>query len=151
MKAYLLPIILLILSIIIENPAYVQARCVVDKYGYVNEPCIVPTPTISDSFGHKINGTVSTGQQIQIIGYLTNYHYTNQTFAYLVQIQDVNGVTVSLSWITGNLGPYQSFKPAQSWIPTTSGTYTAQIFLWSGLDNPSALQPPQFVAIEVMK
>jgi len=65
-----------------------------------------------------------------------------QTFAYLVQIQDGNGVTVSLAWITGSLSAGQSFSPALSWIPTESGSYTATAFVWESVDNPTALSPP---------
>ncbi len=150
MKAYFL-VILLMVFLIVGNPVPIQARCITDKNGHEVGPCMMPqTPIIFDSYGHQINGAVKAGQQIQIIGYLTNYHYTNQTFAYIVQIQDANGVTMSLSWLVGNLGSYQSFKPAQSWIPLTSGTYTVQIFLWSGLDNPIAFQVPESTSIEVV-
>src|SRR5437879_3741436 len=100
-------------------------------------------PEILDSFGHKINGSVSAGQQIQIAGYLTNDRNTNETFAYLVQIEDSNGVTLSLSWLTGNLNPYKSFKPVQSWTPIASGNYVVQIFVWSSLTNPIALLPEE--------
>jgi len=144
MKVYLL-LILLLPFLLIENPINVQARCI------VNEPCGMPqTPIIVDLSNHQINDAVKVGQQIQIVGYLTNNQYTNKTFAYIVQIQDANGVTMSLSWLTGNLGSYQSLNPRQSWLPTTSGTYTVQIFLWSNLNNPSALQPPEFTSIQVI-
>ncbi len=144
MKIYFL-LILLVLFLLIENPINVQARCIVGE-----SFCMPQTPIILDLSNHQINNTVKVGQQIQIVGYLTNNQYTNKTFAYIVQIQDANGVTMSLSWLTGNLGSYQSLNPIQSWQPTTSGTYTVQIFLWSNLNNPSALQPPESTSIQVI-
>jgi hypothetical protein len=127
-----------------------QARCIVDQNGQVEEPCMPQTILILDSSGHRISGSVKTGQQIQIIGTLTNYHDTNQTFVYLEQIQDPNGVNLSLSWITGTLAPNQSFNPAQSWItPAASGTYVVAIFFWPTLDNPNNLQPPESTTINV--
>jgi hypothetical protein len=144
-KSQYLIIVLLILPLITENTLYAEARCTV-----TDVPCELPIhPVILDSFGHQINGSVSAGQQIQVVGYLTNYHYTNETFVYLLQIQDVNGVTLSLSWITGNLDPYQPLTPAQSWTPTASGIYTAQIFVWRSLADPNAFQPPEFRSIYV--
>ncbi len=106
-------------------------------------------PRIVDSFGNAITGTVKAGQQIQITADLTNGQDRDQPFAYLVQIQDQNGVTVSLSWITGTLSAGQSLNPAQSWTPSSAGTYTAQIFVWQSIDNPNALSPPLTTTINV--
>ncbi|MDE1816964.1 MAG: hypothetical protein KGI11_10450, partial [Thaumarchaeota archaeon] len=94
-----------------------------------------------DSTG-KILDKVMTGQQVQIVSDVTNKVNKDQSFAYLVQIQDNNGITLSLSWITGSLLPDQNMSLSQSWIPKTSGTYTAQIFVWQGVTNPDALSPP---------
>ncbi len=106
-------------------------------------------PRIVDSFGNAITGAVKTGQQVQVTADLANGQDKDQPFAYLVQIQDANGVTVSLSWITGTLTAGQSLNPAQSWTPTASGTYTAQIFVWQSIDNPNALSPPLTTTINV--
>ncbi len=94
-----------------------------------------------DSFGNSLD-TVSVDQQVQISADLANGQDREQSFAYLVQIQDGNGVTVSLAWITGSLSAGQSFSPALSWIPTQAGTYTATAFVWESVDNPTALSPP---------
>ena len=103
---------------------------------------------VVDAFGNTLDG-VSVDQQVQITADLTNGQDREQPFAYLVQIQDENGVTVSLAWITGSLSAGQSFSPALSWIPTTSGTYTATVFVWESVDNPTALSPTVSVDIDV--
>jgi len=105
-------------------------------------------PRIVDSFGNALT-SVKVNQQIQITADLSNGQDRDQPFAYLVQIQDANGVTVSLSWITGTLTGGQSLNPAQSWTPGASGTYTAQIFVWQSIDNPNALSPPLSTTISV--
>jgi len=104
---------------------------------------------IVDPYGNAIVGAVKVGQQIQITDDLANGYDCVQPFAYIVQIQDVNGVTQSLSWITGTLDINQSLNPGQSWIPTAPGTYTAQIFVWDSLDNPNSLAPPMSTTIFV--
>ena len=106
-------------------------------------------PRIVDSLGNAITGPVKVGQQIQITYDLANGQHCAQPFVYIVQIQDHNGLTVSLSWITGTLLAGQSFNPAQSWTPQYEGTYTAQIFTWESLDNPNALVPPVSVSFDV--
>ncbi|AFS81541.1 hypothetical protein NKOR_08410 [Candidatus Nitrosopumilus koreensis AR1] len=101
-----------------------------------------------DAFGNSLD-SVSVDQQVQISADLANGQDREQPFAYLVQIQDANGVTVSLAWITGSLSAGQSFSPALSWIPTQAGTYTATAFVWESVDNPTALSPPVSTTINV--
>jgi hypothetical protein len=103
---------------------------------------------IVDAFGNSLS-TVNVDQQVQITADLANGQDREQAFAYLVQIQDGNGVTVSLAWITGSLSAGQSFSPALSWIPTDAGTYTATAFVWESVDNPTALSPPVTTTIIV--
>jgi hypothetical protein len=101
-----------------------------------------------DAFGNSLT-SVSVDQQVQISAELANGQDREQSFAYLVQVQDGNGVTVSLAWITGSLSAGQSFSPALSWIPTESGSYTATAFVWESVDNPTALSPPVSTTISV--
>jgi len=103
---------------------------------------------IVDAFGNSLD-TVSVDQQVQVSADLANGQDREQTFAYLVQIQDANGVTVSLAWITGSLSSGQSFSPALSWIPPQSGSYTATAFVWESVDNPTALSPPVSTTVNV--
>ncbi|MBI3842364.1 MAG: hypothetical protein HY295_04370, partial [Thaumarchaeota archaeon] len=106
-------------------------------------------PRIVDAFGNELK-EVKVDQQVQITADLANGQDKTQPFAYLVQIQDSNGVTVSLSWITGSLTAGQSLNPAQSWTPSAAGSYTAQIFVWESVDNPNALSPPVSTTITVV-
>ena len=105
-------------------------------------------PAIVDAFGNVLE-TVSVDQQVQVTADLSNGQDREQAFAYLIQIQDENGVTVALSWITGSLAPGQAFTPAQSWTPTSPGTYMVQIFVWESVDNPTALSPPVTTTVNV--
>jgi len=106
-------------------------------------------PRILDSLGNVLS-KVTVNQQIQIVSDLINRNNNNQPFAYLVQIQDGNGITLSLSWITGSLSPNQNISLSQSWTPTTAGTYNAQIFVWQGISEPIALSSPQALQIPVL-
>lgn len=95
--------------------------------------------------------TVETGKQIQIAADLRNNQDIQQKFAYVVQIQNSEDVTVYLAWLTGSLEPAQAFSPAISWIPSEAGNYEATIFVWESIDNPSALSPTLSLSIEVVK
>lgn len=105
------------------------------------------------SFGQEVDQpktwNVLVDKQIMIEADIKNNQDVMQSFAYITQIRDSNGIVVSLSWLTGSLSPGQSFSPAQSWTPTMPGTYTVDIFVWQSLDNPDALSPPLSMVIVV--
>jgi hypothetical protein len=104
---------------------------------------------VVDAFGSSV-AEVSSGQQVQIAADVSNGQSKEQAFAYLVQVQDGNGVTVSLAWITGSLTAGQSMSPALSWTPDAPGSYTATVFVWESVDNPTALSPTVSVGIDVV-
>ncbi len=106
--------------------------------------------------GDKYSATLKNGvwetkvnKQVQITSDVTNNQDRSQPFAYLVQIQNQDGVVVSLSWLSGSLDPGQSLNPSQSWTPVMPGTYNAQIFVWAGINNPDALSAPLTMKITV--
>ena len=106
-------------------------------------------PAIVDAFGNAL-ASVSVDQQVQITADLTSGQDRDQDFAYLVQIQNEDGVTVALSWITGTLGAGATFSPSQSWTPSETGSYTATIFVWESVSNPTALSPQLSITIDVV-
>ncbi len=97
------------------------------------------------------NGTWMSpiNKQVQIVADVTNGLDRDQPFAYIVQVFDSNGVVVQLSWLTGTLTAGQSLSPSQSWTPAVPGNYTAQIFVWSSINNPDALSAPLVMKISV--
>ena len=101
-----------------------------------------------DSFGNTLD-VISVDSQIQLEADLTNNQDKAQEFAYLVQIQNESGVTVSLNWITGSLTEGQSLSPASSWTPTEAGTYEVTAFVWESIENPTALSPTSTITITV--
>ena len=104
---------------------------------------------VVDAFGASV-AEVTVDQQVQIAADVANGQSGDQAFAYLVQVQDESGVTVSLAWITGSLTAGQSMSPALSWTPDASGSYTATVFVWESVDNPTALSPTVSVSIDVV-
>ncbi|HEV2193820.1 MAG TPA: hypothetical protein VGR54_09410 [Nitrosopumilaceae archaeon] len=83
-----------------------------------------------------------TNQQVQLVADVTNNQNVKQPFVYIVQVLDDKSRSVMVTWMQGILQPHQSMSPSQSWIPTKPGTYAAQIFDWSCLDNCDALSIP---------
>jgi hypothetical protein len=90
-------------------------------------------------------------EQIMIMADISNNQDTQQNFAYITQVKTDEDVVISLSWLTGSLSPRQSFSPAQSWIPSESGTYHIQVYVWESIDHPSALSPPLSMTVNVVE
>ena len=101
-----------------------------------------------DSFGNTLD-VISVDSQIQLAADLTNGQDKEQKFAYLIQIQNEDGVTVSLDWIAGSLTEGQSLSPASSWTPDEAGTYEVTAFVWESIENPTALSPTSTITITV--
>lgn len=88
-------------------------------------------------------------EQIMIMADISNNQDVHQNFAYITQVKNDQDIVISLSWLIGSLSPKQSFSPAQSWIPTFTGTYHIQVFVWESIDNPEALSPPLSMTVNV--
>ena len=88
-------------------------------------------------------------EQIMIMADISNNQDVQQDFAYITQVTNDDHIVISLSWLTGSLSPKQMFSPAQSWIPTESGIYRIQVFVWESITNPEALSPPLSMTVNV--
>ncbi len=99
----------------------------------------IENPRLENAFGLLIGDNINVNHQVQISSDITNNQVKTQTFVYLVQIKDKTGFVVSLGWISGQLTPDQQLSPSLSWSPKIEGEYTAEIFVWTGLKNHSAL------------
>lgn len=113
------------------------------------ERATISNPRLENFFGSQIVDNVNVNQQIQISSDITNLQEKSQTFVYLVQIKNKIGFVVSLGWISGQLTPDQKLSPSLSWTPDKEGEFTAEIFVWEGLINHSALSEPTTVQINV--
>ena len=113
------------------------------------ERATISDPRLENFFGSQIVDNVNVNQQIQISSDITNLQEKSQNFVYLVQIKNKVGFVVSLGWISGQLTPEQKLSPSLSWTPDKEGEFTAEIFVWEGLTNHSALSEPTTLQINV--
>jgi hypothetical protein len=106
-------------------------------------------PRLENAFGAPVLDNINVNQQIQISADITNHQTKSQNFVYLVQIKNDADFVVSLGWISGQLTPNQELSPSLSWTSSNSGKYTAEIFVWEGLNNHSALSEYTKLSISV--
>ena len=103
---------------------------------------IQTTPiSFSDSFGNSLTSYISESQ-MQIVGTIENQIIFDQEFIYFFQIKNSANSVISLSWIQGKLSPNQILDISQSWIPTKSGNYILETYVWNSLNDLIPLSPP---------
>ena len=113
------------------------------------ERVTISDPRLENAFGAPMGDNVNVNQQIQISVDITNQQVKSQNFVYLVQIKNEEEIVVSLGWISGQLTPNQELGPSLSWSPKEAGKFNAEIFVWEGLKNHSALTEYTTLAISV--
>ena len=113
------------------------------------ERASIADPKLVNAFGIPLGNNVNVDQQIQISADITNNQEKSQTFIYLVQIKNEEDFVVSVGWISGQLTPNQQLNPSLSWTPTQPGEFTAEIYVWEGLENHNALSEYTMLQINV--
>lgn len=99
--------------------------------------------TISESYLADRSGNIVydpvINEQVQLVTKVQNIQDFGQPFVYIVQVKDVTGTVILLSWIQGELFPFQELELSKSWTPTISGEFTVEAFVWDSLSNPVPL------------
>jgi len=113
------------------------------------ERATISDPRLENAFGLHIADNINVNQQIQISADITNHQEKSQNFVYLIQIKNESNYVVSLGWISGQLSPNQKLSPSLSWTPDKEGEFIAEIFVWEGLQNHSALSEYTMLQINV--
>jgi len=103
-------------------------------------------PAVYNAFGTVIS-SINEGQQVQFSADLENFS-GNQNFVYMVQIEDSDGTPINLAWISGQLS-VQSFNPALSWIPKSSGTFVVNLYVFDSITNLKLLASPLSMSITI--
>lgn len=121
-----------------------------DYFGPPLERAFMPDPQIFSQIGENIPVTqLAIGNTAIIRTNITNAANNDIHFAYITQVKNSNNVVVSLSWLRGELKVNETMRAETTWMPESSGTYTIENFLWSDVDNPSALSPIRTTQVEV--
>jgi hypothetical protein len=94
-------------------------------------------------------GEVNVGDQVMIETEITSVVNENQQFVYFIQVKDSDNVTVSLSWIKGELKLNEPMKIGRIWIPDSPGKYTIENFTWESIELPIALSVVRSIEVEV--
>ena len=98
------------------------------------------------------SGPVHSGEQVTIQSTISNRQSgVPQPYAWIVQVVDKNGITVSLEMQEGSLDPGQSATLSILWTAEGEpGMYTIHMFTWNTIgDNPSPLSELHVRSLQV--
>jgi hypothetical protein len=108
------------------------------------------SPALLDVKRNKItSGEGKFGESIAITATLVNDEQVSHSFMFIVQIINKDGAVDAVLLTLGSLQPGESINPSVSWLPKERGAYTAEIFVWNSLNDPTPLVQKQAVAVSV--
>jgi hypothetical protein len=91
------------------------------------------------------------GQQIQISSTIQNQQQVSQTYVYIIQLLDENGVAVEINMHPGIIEPAQTTSIAKSWQSSAPGDYAIRVFIWDSVsDAPLPLAKVSERAIKIV-
>lgn len=105
---------------------------------FKEEKVTIERSAITDQINSQLY-SISKGQLVIIQSVIKNNQNTQQTFAYIAQIKDSNGITVKLEAVEGVLPAEKPFTVGVSWTPEKAGNYTIEVFVWKSLQEPVPL------------
>ena len=111
------------------------------------ERASVEEPQLVDQLGLPIDD-IDIGTQVLVQSEITSNQDRIQEFVYVVRVEE-EGVTTSLSWVSGQLPAKDSIIVAQSWIPEKSGRYEIEVFVWESMLDPVPLSPIKTLSVTV--
>lgn len=105
---------------------------------FKEEKVTIVQASITDQLNSQLYD-VSAEQSVMIQSIIKNNQKSEQTFAYIVQIKDSDGIVVKLEAVEGMLPAYKSFTVGVSWTPDQSDNYQIEVFVWKSLNEPVPL------------
>jgi hypothetical protein len=126
-------------SVIIESVVAVPAKTQPTPQPvvtFMQYDTISKSTQISDKSGRPLLQTPHVGEAINFKSMISNKLYSNnQKISYIVQIKDSNNKVVFLNWTEDNLVNLSTNNESIQWIPTSPGVYSAEVFVWNGMDS----------------
>ncbi|MFQ5969259.1 MAG: MG2 domain-containing protein [Nitrososphaerales archaeon] len=105
---------------------------------FKNEKVTIVKSVITDQTTSQLSN-VNTGQLVMVQSVVRNNQEMVQTFAYIVQIKDSNGIVVKLEAVEGALPAGKSFTVGISWTPEEVGKYRSEVYVWKSIMEPVPL------------
>lgn len=117
-----------------SQPSAQMYQSTTPQEGYV--PKISQAAQIGDINGLPMLQSPKVGQTITFKDIISNGDYQNgQKISYIVQVKDSQGEVVYLKWINDMINPSNEINEQIQWTPTAPGKYSAEVYVWDGMDS----------------
>jgi len=135
----------------VATPTKNQPTTNTDQYvPTITIPMISISTQISDQSGRPLLQSSHVGQTINFKSMISNIHPNSQEISYIVQIKDSDNKVVFLKWSESNLVNLSTTNEEISWIPTLPGIYSAEVYVWDGMDSLVPLVDQSQYKIQVL-
>jgi len=105
---------------------------------------------ISDHTGRPLLQSPHVGQTVNFNSMISNKYQNSQKISYIVQIKDSNNKVVFLKWLDSNIVNLSTTNEAISWVPVVPGVYSAEIYIWNGMDSLVPLTDQSQYKIQIL-
>ncbi len=110
---------------------------------------ILKLTQINNDNGYPISQNPHVNQKLNFKTLITNISGNVQSLSYIVQIKDKENKVVFLKWLDDSVLPSSTNNELITWMPTETGTYHVEIYLWNGMNTLVPLSEKQDYAIQV--
>jgi len=132
-------------------PAKTQSTAVSNPYvPQVTMPLVFASTQISDHTGRPLLQSPHVGQTINFNSMISSKYQNSQKISYIVQIKDSNNKVVFLKWLDSNVVNLSTTNAAISWVPILPGVYSAEIYIWNGMDSLVPLADQNQYKIQIL-
>jgi len=108
-----------------------------------------PSKTITQDITGRTITEVKAGQQVLLGATVHNNEDTQRNFVAIIQVEDADGIVVSIGAV-GGIVPVNGDSPvAVSFTPDASGNYTVKVFVLSSFATPTILATPSSTTVNV--
>ncbi len=105
---------------------------------------------ISDHTGRPLLQSPHVGQTVNFNSMISNKYQNSQKISYIVQIKDSNNKVIFLKWLDSNIVNLSTTNEAISWVPVVPGVYSAEIYIWNGMDSLVPLTDQSQYKIQIL-
>lgn len=117
-----------------SQPSAQMYQSSVPQEGYLSN--ISQAAQIGDINGLPMLQSPKVGQTITFKDIISNGNYQNgQKISYIVQVKDSQGKVVYLKWVDDTINPSNEVNEQIQWTPTIPGKYSAEVYVWDGMDS----------------
>jgi hypothetical protein len=107
---------------------------------------------ITDQSGRPFLQNPHVGQIINFKSMISNKYNSNyQKISYIVQIKDSDNKVVFLKWTEDNLVNLSTTNEEIHWTPPSPGVYSAEVYVWNGMDSLVPLIDSNQYKIQVLQ